>query len=428
MGGGIVEAGQAGGRLSDRAVRAFVVASRAGKAAKKKLADGGGLYLMLTPAGTAVWRVKYRLGGSERLYSVGTYPEIRLVAARAERERVKGHVREGRDPLQARRLSRAVATSASDSTFGAAAEDWLARQKRGWSAVHYKTSRRALERDVLPALGRLPVGEITPAMMASVIDGIMKRGVRDTAAKILWHCVCIFRLAQARGLCRDNPAIPARELLPRRKQPTHRPAFLEFKKLGEVLRGAETVALSPAVRLAHRLCAFTAVRIGNVVAAEWKEFDFDSNTPTWTIPRAKMKATEREYDHKVLLGPTISAELRKWKSMVGAGRYVFPSRAGKGHVTPEGLEKVYRVTLKLSDKHTLHGWRAAFATLARDAGFSRDVVELTLDHAHDTAVARAYDRGERLAERVKLMHWWDTQLVAAQHRPSIALVMSSSAA
>lgn len=68
----------------------------------------------------------------------------------------------------------------------------------------------------------------------------------------------------------------------------------------------------------------------------------------------------------------------------------------------------------MEGKHSVHGWRASFSTLARDHGFARDVVELTLDHIADTAVARAYDRGERMVERVRLMYWWDAQLSGAE--------------
>jgi integrase len=168
------------------------------------------------------------------------------------------------------------------------------------------------------------------------------------------------------------------------------------------------------VRLAHRLIAFTACRIGNAIAAEWIHFDLDSELPTWIIPRSLMKAKERRFDHKIMLGPTITSELRIWRDITAGKGYLFPSPSGRPHVTHEALEKALRVTLGMAGKHSVHGWRASFSTLARDHGFSRDCVELTLDHIADTAVARAYDRGERLTERVKLMCWWDTQLSAAQ--------------
>jgi hypothetical protein len=66
---------------------------------------------------------------------------------------------------------------------------------------------------------------------------------------------------------------------------------------------ATTDRNEPAERplLAHRLCAYTATRVGNVVEAEWPEFALDAEVPEWRIPRAKMKARDREHDHVVVL-------------------------------------------------------------------------------------------------------------------------------
>ena len=43
-----------------------------------KLADGGGLYLLVTPAGGRLWRLKYRADGVERKLSIGKYPAVSL--------------------------------------------------------------------------------------------------------------------------------------------------------------------------------------------------------------------------------------------------------------------------------------------------------------------------------------------------------------
>ncbi|MGQ0658078.1 MAG: hypothetical protein ACT4NU_08305, partial [Chromatiales bacterium] len=118
-------------------------------------------------------------------------------------------------------------------------------------------------------------------------------------------------------LCRDNPAGPAREILPRKKDSGRMPALLDFAALGEMLRRAEMARLSPSVRMAHRLCAFTAARISNVVNAEWREFHLDDEQPVWIIPRAKMKVATRDIDHRVPLCPEIAAELRQWKAVFG---------------------------------------------------------------------------------------------------------------
>lgn len=403
-------AGGIGAKLTDMAVKAFATRAERGK----KLADGGGLHLFITPAGGATWRVKYRIEGKEKTYSVGPYPQISLAAARAGLIKVKSLLREGRDPVSDRRVTRAVTAVCSDNTFKAVAQDWLTMKQKEWSAVHYKKSVRALERDIYPALGNLPIGAITPAIVANAIEDINKRDVLETATRILQHMTGVFRYAQARGLCRDNPAVPAREILPRKKNNGRMPALLEFSALGDVLRRAEAARLSPSVRLAHRLCAFTAARIGNVVDAEWREFRLNDDQPAWVIPRKKMKVTSREIDHHIPLSPEIAAELRQWRELIGGRGFVFPSPTGGKHIGRESIEKVYRVTLKLAGKHSPHGWRSAFSTLARDNGFERDVVELALDHIHDNEVARAYDRGERLVQRIELYNWWGKQLAAAQ--------------
>jgi hypothetical protein len=196
-------AGRAIKKLSDLALRAFITRARRGTATKKKLSDGGGMYLMLTPAGTPVWRAKYRFGGREKLYAIGIYPEVSLEAARAKREELKWHPRERRDPIQARDLAHAENVASAGNTFQQVADTWLQYKNAEWSAVHYVKSRRAIARDVLPQLGKLAIAEV---MVANVLKGVARRGARDTAAKILWHVTSISKYAQAHGMRHDNPA------------------------------------------------------------------------------------------------------------------------------------------------------------------------------------------------------------------------------
>ena len=409
MAGGILK------KLSDKAVKAFVAKAVPGK----KLADGGGLYLFTPSAGRANWRIKYRIEGKEKIYSIGPYPLVSLAAARLALAEVKALLLENKDPVTERRVNRAATAAGSDTTFKAVAEEWLAKKKQEWSAVHYTKSSRAFERDIYPTLGNLPIASITPAILAKTIEEIYKRDALETATRILQHLNGVFRYAQAKGLCQDNPAGPAREVLPRKKENGRMPALLDVGALGDVLRRAEIARLSPSVRMAHRLLAFSAARIGNVVNAEWPEFHLEDEQPVWIIPRKKMKVATRDNDHRIPLCPEIAAELRHWQNMSGKKGYAFPSPTGGMHIGRESLEKVYRVTLGLAGKHAPHGWRSAFSTLARDHGFARDVVELALDHAHDNAVARAYDRGERFTQRIELFNWWGNLIATAQHGAKI---------
>lgn len=404
-------------RLTAVTIRAWLKRRSANDpATPKALSDGGGLALHLTAAGSPVWRIKYRFGGREKEASPGPYPKVTLQEARAALATLEGQLRSGINPAAERRKAKAAAVFAQDNAFQTVAEAWLARQRPDWSAIHYAKSKRALERDVFPTLGRLAIADITPAMVGAVIQGVVARGVVETASRVLEHIGCVFEYAQAVDLRTDNPATPVRQLLPKRKPVVNHPAVLDLEGLREILRAGDMAPLSRAVWMAHRLLAFSAMRPGNVVSASWSEFSLDDDVPVWTLPRARMKVKDRSFDHRVLLGPTIATELREWRAATGGKGYAFPSASEtRAHIGVEALDRAYSRTLKLAGKHSPHGWRAAFKTLAIEVGgFSRDATELALDHVHDTAVVRAYDRGERFEERKRLAAWWDAQLGADQ--------------
>jgi len=403
--------GGTSGKLTDKGIKSFI----ARKVIGSKLADGQGLYLLITRAKTASWRIKYRIEGKEKSYTIGTYPQSSLAQARLELKEVKASLNKGRDPVVARRITMAQAAAHSENTFRAVAEEWFAMKEKEWSLTHHTKSKRAFERDIYKALGELPIESITPSVIAKAIETINKRDVLETATRILQHLNGVFRYAQAKGLCEINSAAPVKEILPRKKTNGRMPALLDWNSLGALLRAAEAARLSPSVRAAHRLLAFSATRISNVVQAEWKEFDLDADIPIWVIPRAKMKDHTRIGDHRIPLGPQITAELKQWGKLFGRKGYVFPSPTGNQFISRESLEKAYRVTLNMSGKHAPHGWRSAFSTLARDNGFEQDVVELALDHAHGNEVVRAYDRGERFIQRIELYKWWGEKLTHAQN-------------
>jgi integrase len=214
-------------------------------------------------------------------------------------------------------------------------------------------------------------------------------------------------------MVRDNVAIDVREVLPKRKQRIGRPALVNFDELRDVLRRADLAPISPAVRLANRLVAFSVQRIGNVVSATWDQFELDGDTPVWTIPREQMKVRDREGDHRVPLGPTIAGELSAWRDATGGKGFVFPSPSGKReYVGRETIEKLYSEGLNLEGMHSPHAWRTSFSTLARDVGeIDRDVIELLLDHVSDSHVIRTYNRAQRFSKRVQAAAWWDGQLI-----------------
>ena len=56
------------------------------KAKDYRLADGGGLYLLVNKDGAKYWRMDYRLNDRRNTLAFGKYPEIALAKARDQRK------------------------------------------------------------------------------------------------------------------------------------------------------------------------------------------------------------------------------------------------------------------------------------------------------------------------------------------------------
>lgn len=74
----------------------------------RKLFDGGGLFLLITPKGQLWWRLKYRYQGKEKLLSLGTYPHVTLAQARQRRDDAKRLLADDVDPSDQRKAKAEV--------------------------------------------------------------------------------------------------------------------------------------------------------------------------------------------------------------------------------------------------------------------------------------------------------------------------------
>ena len=88
-----------------------------------KLSDGGGLYLLVTPSGGKLWRLKYRFGGHEKKLAIGAFPEISLNDARQDREKAKALLAEDIDPGAVKKEQQATLVQEQE-TFEAVSREW----------------------------------------------------------------------------------------------------------------------------------------------------------------------------------------------------------------------------------------------------------------------------------------------------------------
>jgi integrase len=292
----------------------------------RKLFDGLGLYLLITPGGGKGWRFKYRFGGKEQLLSLGTYPEVGLKQAWEKRDAVRQEVANDIDPSAARKLAKARAAAGS---FEEVAREWFAKfsAAKGWVPKHSGLIVQRLERNIFPWLGSRPIGEITPAELLAALRRVEARGALATAHRIQQVCGRVFRYAVATGGAERDPSADLRGALPSVRG-VHHAAITEPRQVGGLLRAVEQYRGTLTVRCALRLAPLVFVRPGELRQAEWSEFDLDGAEPVWRIPAGKMKMRT---EHLVPLSRQAVAILQELQPLTGEGRYVFPNgRSGSG--------------------------------------------------------------------------------------------------
>src|SRR4051812_42225758 len=115
------------GRLSARAAETLKEPGRH--------ADGGNLYLAITPDGARRWTFMYRFNGKTREMGLGSAAKgmVSLTTARELAQAARDLLREGKDPLAEKRSS----PKSRGKTFGQCADEYIAAMRSSWSnAVH----------------------------------------------------------------------------------------------------------------------------------------------------------------------------------------------------------------------------------------------------------------------------------------------------
>lgn len=95
-----------------------------------KVTDAQGLYLLVNPGGSKLWRVKYRMNGVERKLALGSYPEITLAEARSARDAARRQLAHAIDPNAAKRQARIEASIRANNSFASVAEELIEKKAR----------------------------------------------------------------------------------------------------------------------------------------------------------------------------------------------------------------------------------------------------------------------------------------------------------
>jgi integrase len=365
-----------------------------------KMTDGDGMFLLITPSGGKLWRLKYRIERKEKLLSFGAFPEVSLLTAREKRAEARKLLANGVDPSEAKKQKAAEKAKTNKNTFQAVALEWFAKTEPTWCAGHADIIMGRLKRDVFPVIGDRPISQLKPRDVLGMLQNIELRGAVDTAHRIKVSCSQVFRYAIASGKCDTDPTLSLKGALAKRR-PTHYAAITDPKQVATLLRSIDAYEGTFVVRQAMRLAPLVFVRPGELRHAEWSEINLE--TAEWNIPAEKMKTRQ---PHLVPLSSQAVEILKELHPLTGTGRYVFPGRSSNP-MSENALNASIRYLGYDKETMTGHGFRAMARTLLDEVLQVRpDIIEHQLAHCVKDPLGRAYNRTSFIKERRKMMQQW----------------------
>lgn len=252
--------------------------------------------------------------------------------------------------------------------------------------------------------------------MLEILRAVEARGVRETAKRVLQRSRAVFQYGIMTGRCSRNPAsdIDAETVLKKNAGVRHM-ARVKPMEIPQLMRDIAEYQGDVVTRLALRFMALTFVRTTEMINAEWTEID--EKAAEWRIPAERMKMRD---PHIVPLSSQALEVLAVLRELNGAEQHLFYSIQGRGPISNNTmLYALYRMGYK--SRMTGHGFRGLAATVLRELGYSRDVVDRQLAHAERNQVTAAYVHAEYLPERRKMMqHWADYLDAATASKPRLA--------
>ncbi|MFA6117397.1 MAG: integrase arm-type DNA-binding domain-containing protein [Sphingomonas sp.] len=375
--------------------------------AEGRYAVGGadGLHFRIV-GNSRAWVLRIKVGAKRRDIGLGPYPEVLLADARELAREYRKKVRNGVDPLAEKREARVAANvaKAKAKTFEDCAKAYVEAQRAGWkNEKHAKQWSATLETYAYPVFGSLPVSSVDRALVLEVLNPIWATKT-ETATRLRGRIECVLDWAKVSGY-RDgeNPARWRGHLdkllaAPSKVRKVEHHSALPYAEMGTFM--AELRKRDGTSARALEFAILTAARSGEVRGMTWPEVDLAGRV--WTIPGDRMKAGK---EHRVPLSDAAVAVLATMPRIVDVD-YVFPSTRGAAlsdMALTAVLKRMHRGGL------TQHGFRSTFRDWAGETtAFPREVIEHALAHQLADKAEAAYQRGDLLAKRARLMAEWAT--------------------
>jgi integrase len=357
-------------------------------------ADGGGLYLSISPNGGRRWVFLYRWHGKPTEIGFGSARDVKLARARELASLARAKLAESINPKDATRPS-------AGATFGECADRVIQAMRPSWRNAKHAAQWEMTLRNYAAPLRLLPAGKITTDDVLSVLKPLWN-DKPETASRVRARIERVLDAAKAQGLrSGENPARwrgHLDQLLPKRQRLTRgHHAAMSYADVPGFM--ADLQSRHATAALALEFAVLTGARSGEVLGARWDELDLASSI--WTVPAHRMKAG---YEHRVPLSRR-ALKIVKTLHETRDGDFVFPGQKPGKSLSVMALEMVLR-RMKV-DGVTVHGFRSSFRDWAAECtNFTNEVCEAALAHVIKNKAEAAYRRGDLFDKRRKLMEAW----------------------
>lgn len=389
------------------------VKNKIGTPCKVLHAVGGvsGLLLQCSPPlveggeGARSWVLRVKIGDKRRDIGLGGFPDVSLSQAREAARIEKEKIRQGIDPVIARKAVRSATIREQERsvTFKELADLYIERKskefKEGSRLKQTQKLTQQIKSYALPHIGKMIVSDIEISHIVKMLTPIWETKT-ETATRVRLHVEKIIDIAIAdKKRSEVNPAkwtgMLEHSTLPR---PGKVSKVQHHKALAVTALPDFWAQLQHANGMGARVLRFiilTAARSGEARGATWDEIDLKAKT--WTVPADRMKADK---DHVVPLCDELITLLNDTPRM---SNYVFTGGRG-GQISDVMVSKVPKT---LGHDVTAHGFRSTFKDWARlHTAYADEVSELALAHVHDDKTRAAYARDGLLDKRRLLMKDW----------------------
>ncbi|HHY6927761.1 TPA: tyrosine-type recombinase/integrase [Burkholderia ambifaria] len=377
---------------------------RQAKAGNKptKLTDGNGLYLLVKPSGSKLWRYKYRIAGKENLFAIGEYPTVSLQDARAARDDARALVKKGLHPSHARQEVLSARINEGKATFRAISDEWLEKKRKTWTERHYGEILRMLEADAYPYIGNRPMRSVTAHDVLALMRRVEERGSPSVAIKLRQYVSNVFQYAVITLRADADPASVLRGSV--LKPPTENARPLSRDELKALFRQLPTYK-SRRTAIAIRLLMTLFPRTIELCRARWEEIDLA--TAEWKVPPEKIKSRRL---HIVPLPKQALGLLRELQEMYGNRGYILPilhSNRTRPYMSRATINRAIAYMVPENPAPiTGHDFRATASTNLHEMGWKDEVVEMQLSHKDKDRTRSTYNHAKYLPERREMMQAW----------------------